>query len=163
MEIQVRPMQAEDLDAIMNIEESVFPAPWQRRGFESELTQNRFSQYYVAHADDKVLGYAGMWIILDESHLTTLAVDSAYQRKGVGAMLLQHLLVTAEKEGVTSMSLEVRPSNKAARSLYAGFGFQTQRIRKKYYPDEDAIIMVNDKIIGIKRRLQAKPHHSTVE
>ncbi|MFY9114790.1 MAG: ribosomal protein S18-alanine N-acetyltransferase [Dethiobacteria bacterium] len=132
----------------MSIEESVFDSPWQRRGFESELLQNRFARYFAACAHEQLLGYAGIWIVLDEAHLTTLAVGRPYQHRGVGSLLMEHLISGAAGEGAVRMSLEVRPSNRSARSLYTRFGFVARRLRKQYYQDEDAIIMVNEQIAG---------------
>lgn len=149
--IEIKTMKEHDLNRVMDIERLVFTAPWQRKGFESELGLNRFARYYVAYARDELLGYAGMWVVLDEAHLTTLAVGAENQRRGIGDYLLRYLLNKAAAEGATRMFLEVRPSNKPARSLYMKHGFYSYGMRKKYYYDEDALIMVNDNLAGTVR------------
>ncbi len=147
MDLEIKHMQKEDLDKVMEIENSVFTAPWDRKGFETELNLNRYSRYYVVYSNDKLLGYAGIWAVLYQAHLTTLAVSSENRRMGIGSLLLRTLIIKAAKEGLTHMTLEVRPSNKVARNFYEKHGFSFHSIREEYYPDkEDAIIMVNANI-----------------
>lgn len=151
LDVRIRPMEISDLDQVMYIEESVFVFPWQKRGFEAEILRNEFAHYFVASVQGKLIGYAGIWIVLDQAHLTTLAVDRACQCRGVGALLMKHLLSRAAFEGTVRMSLEVRPSNRSARTLYHRFGFVALGRRKHYYHDEDAIIMVNEHVIDKAR------------
>ncbi len=143
---KIRPMKKEDLDAVMEIERRAFTKPWVRRGFESEITLNSFARYYVIYRKNELLGYGGIWIVLDECHLTTLAVNNKERQKGIGTLLMYTLIARAVREGVVSMSLEVRPSNTAARRLYAKFGFSIERVRKNYYIDEDAVVMSNNQL-----------------
>ena len=98
-----------------------------------------------------MIGYAGIWIVLDQAHLTTLAVQDL-PVQGVGTLLMKHLLSRAAFEGTVRMSLEVRPSNRSARMLYRRFGFVALGRRKHYYRDEDAIVMVNEHV-GDRARL----------
>ncbi|NMA91808.1 MAG: ribosomal protein S18-alanine N-acetyltransferase [Firmicutes bacterium] len=134
-------MEELDLDRVLSIESSSFAHTWSRQSFESELRINRLAVYRVARLEEKVVGYGGIWLIVDEAHLTTLAVDQAYRGRGIATALLQNLVESARRIGATKMSLEVRPSNRIARHLYEGFGFKIRGVRKRYYPDEDALIM----------------------
>jgi len=134
----IDPMKVQDLDQVLLIENSSFTHPWFRQSFESELRRNRLAIYRVARLDGQVVGYGGIWVILDEAHLTTLAVDQFYRRQGIASALLQEFMESACREGANKMTLEVRPSNLAARHLYERFGFVVKGVRKKYYLDEDA-------------------------
>ncbi len=144
--LHFRPMLSEDLDAVMRIETKVFSTPWHKSGFETELTLNRFARYYVLCESDKVIGYSGIWVASEETHLTTLAIDKNYQRKGLGSLLLKMILAMAYREGIAKISLEVRPSNIEARRLYAAHGFKVLQRWEGYYRDEDALIMVNENL-----------------
>ena len=97
----------------------------------------------MAKTATKVVGYVGMWVILDEGHITNLAVDPAYRRKGIGRALLEHLITEGKKRGVRFLTLEVRSSNLVAQQLYRKLGFYEAGVRPGYYQDnqEDAIIM----------------------
>lgn len=135
-----------DLDEVQAIEEISFNQSWLRQSFRTELERNRLACYLVARRDrdGRVLGFGGIWIILDEAHLTTLAVAQADRGKGIGAALLQALQEKAAAAGAQRMTLEVRPSNLVARRLYGKFGFSVRGIRKKYYLTEDALLMVKE-------------------
>ncbi len=136
----------QDLDTVVKIEESSFPQAWSRQSFQSELERNRLAFYLTARLEDKVIAYGGIWVVMEEAHLTTLAVSQDYRLKGVASVLLQALIDEARKSGATRMTLEVRPSNLGALHLYSKFGFVVQGVRKKYYFDEDALMMVKDKL-----------------
>lgn len=139
-------MTHDDLDQVMEIEHSSFPYPWSRTSFEKELRDNGYACYLVADTgkNGQVLGYAGSWVLFGEAHITTLAVHSDYRRAGVGSTLLTSLMEKAYKLGACQIFLEVRDSNGAARTLYEKLGFQIKGIRKKYYHDEDAVVMIRD-------------------
>lgn len=143
MEINFVPMRREHLKGVLEIENSSFPTPWSEQAFAHEITGNDFAHYIVALADKKIAGYAGMWIILDEGHVTTIAVHPLQRRKAVGRRLLNELVAEAKRRGCTKMTLEVRPSNEAAIDLYQRTGFVSYGVRPGYYTDtgEDAIIM----------------------
>jgi ribosomal-protein-alanine N-acetyltransferase len=136
-------MQASHLDQVLQIERVSFPTPWSRQAFLSELYHNDFAHYYVYLLDGLVVGYAGMWVILDEAHVTNVAVHPQYRGKQVGEKLLHHLLGEAAARGAGRITLEVRPSNQPAQHLYQKLGFKPVGVRKGYYTDthEDAIIM----------------------
>jgi len=146
-------MRLEHLDEVLKIEELSFPSPWSRSSFVYEITQNQFACYIVAVAEEKVAGYGGMWLILDEAHITNVAVRTDYRMKGIGAALMLELIRQASLKGATRMTLEVRPSNTAARRLYASLGFKDIGLRKRYYTDtnEDAIIMWKDNLTAGSR------------
>jgi ribosomal-protein-alanine N-acetyltransferase len=136
------------VDRVASIEAAVFTAPWSKNAFVTEVLDNGFASYYVALAEGQVVGYTGIWSILDEAHITTLAVCPLWQKKGVGKMLLEHLMAQAMAKGATRMTLEVRVSNFNAQDLYKKYGFVTCGVRPNYYSDEDAIIMWRDNLDG---------------
>lgn len=143
MNIIVRKMEVEDLDRIMEIEKNAFTTPWTRESFILEITKNQLARYIVAEIDDVVVGYGGIWLILDEGHITNIAVDMNYRKMGIGNSLVEGLICLCMEVNISSMTLEVRESNIAAQNLYKKYGFIEAGIRPKYYADdnEDAIIM----------------------
>ncbi|MBX6395699.1 MAG: ribosomal protein S18-alanine N-acetyltransferase [Alicyclobacillaceae bacterium] len=136
-------MRTTDLDRIQEIERASFTMPWSRTAFYGELADNHFARYIVAQRDDVVVGYAGMWLILDEAHITNIAVHPDARRQHVGETLLRHMMAYARSQGACRMTLEVRVSNIPAQNLYHKLGFVTRGVRKGYYTDnhEDALIM----------------------
>ena len=134
-------MTKDDLDEVTAIENSCFNQPWTLQSFKTDLQYNRLAYYLVARHDGKIVGYIGAWIVLGEAHITTLAVDHDYRCHGVASCLIQALIDEGARRGVTSLTLEVRPSNKVARSFYKKWGFTVRGRRKRYYTDEDALIM----------------------
>lgn len=146
LEMTVDKMTVKDLDRVMEIEAVSYPTPWSRRAFESELTENAYACYFVARHDGEIIGYVGMWVILDEAHITNIAVHPDHRRCGAGRMLLESMFERARDKGATKMTLEVRASNLAAQNLYRKLGFVARGIRKGYYTDlnEDAIVMWKD-------------------
>jgi len=146
MGYQLGKMNVHHLDGVLAIENNSFPTPWSRSAFVHELVHNDFAYYIVAVDGEKVAGYAGMWRILDEGHITTLAVHPDYRRQKIGAGLLNALIMEGARRGCARMTLEVRPSNHAALELYGKTGFVSHGRRPGYYSDtkEDAIIMWKD-------------------
>ncbi|MDI3279959.1 MAG: ribosomal protein S18-alanine N-acetyltransferase [Bacillota bacterium] len=142
-ELEVRRMNLEDLDQVLTIEERSFPTPWTRQAFASELCENERALYLVAVEKGKVVGYVGMWLVLDEAHVTTLAVHPDRRRVGIGRRLLREAMHWARERGSRRMTLEVRVSNLGAQRLYQEEGFRRVGIRPGYYQDndEDAVIM----------------------
>ncbi|TEB11473.1 ribosomal protein S18-alanine N-acetyltransferase [Pelotomaculum propionicicum] len=143
MTVSFEEMRLEHLSQVEEIEVVSFPTPWSHKAFAYEITQNSFAHYIVAVAGGEVIGYGGMWFILDEAHITNVAVRRDWRMKGVGRALMLEILRRAILMGINSMTLEVRPSNTAARNLYTSLGFIEKGRRKRYYTDtnEDAIIM----------------------
>jgi ribosomal-protein-alanine N-acetyltransferase len=120
-----------------------------RSAFIHEIQFER-SIFKVIKVGGRLVGYGGFWHVLDEAHISNVAIHPDYRRQGLGRMLLTHLLEEAAAKGATAATLEVRRSNVAAQKLYAGFGFKVIAVRKHYYSDEneDALIMCNDNIAG---------------
>lgn len=136
-------MSLVDLEQVVEIEQASFPTPWTRQSFLHELLENERAIYLVYKNVDRVWGYIGMWVILDEGHITTLAVHPAFRQQGVGNSLILKLEDAARGRGVRHLTLEVRKSNTAAQDLYKKLGFVSMGVRRQYYLDnfEDAIIM----------------------
>ena len=133
---------ANDIDRIAELEEICFSDPWTRESVRQEIEDNPLALYIVAELDQKVVGYAGIWWIVDEGHITNVAVDPQYRGKHIGEAIIAVMLDTARKEGIDRFTLEVRVSNEPAKNLYRKFGFAEAGIRPKYYKDnEDALIM----------------------
>ena len=135
-------MVPEDLDEVMAIERHAFPSAWSRASYERELRSSS-CRYFAARCRGDLVGYAGMWVVSDEAHITTLAVHPARRRQGLGARLVRHLMAVARREGASRMSLEVRTSNHAAQALYRKFGFQQKGMLTHYYGDtgENGLVM----------------------
>jgi len=146
----IRPMKEKDIADIMKIEVVSFGTHhWTKESFKSELN-NTTGNYFVIYDEDikKLLGYAGFWLIMDESHVTTVAVHPDYRRKKLGEVLLQHLIQKSMEKKGKWITLEVRVSNVAAQNLYYKYKFSSLGVRKKYYQDndEDALIMWTEDI-----------------
>ncbi len=134
-------MNEHNLASVFEIEQESFKDPWSLQSFRSELELNRMAIYLVARLDGRVVGYIGSWLVLDEGHITTLAVESDYRRCGIGGCLVRTLIKRVIPHGARRMTLEVRPSNRGARKFYSNLGFEVHGRRKSYYSDEDALIM----------------------
>jgi [ribosomal protein S18]-alanine N-acetyltransferase len=167
-------MRLEDLPAVHAIEEASFTAPWPPHAYRSELESNRLAHYLVARAGDAVAAYGGMWLMVDEAHITTFAVDPAWRRQRIGERLLLAFLDVAVDQGAREATLEVRLSNLAARRLYEKYGFRPVGLRPRYYSDdhEDALIMttlpldeaqMRDRIAKRRAELDAAPAPSVPE
>ncbi|WP_053361400.1 ribosomal protein S18-alanine N-acetyltransferase [Bacillus sp. FJAT-27251] len=141
--IAFRQMEIDDIDKIHEIESKSFATPWSREAFYNELTKNRFALYTVIEHGREVAGYCGAWIIVDEAHITNIALLPEFRGMGLGEALMRKVMEIARKMGVRTMTLEVRVSNDRAQSLYRKLGFQDGAIRKRYYTDnmEDALVM----------------------
>jgi len=141
--IKFRLMEVKDIDQVVKIEEKSFTTPWSLEAFQNELTNNQFSTYIVMEEGENIIGYCGTWIVIDEAHVTNIALLPDYRGKGLGELLLRNVMDVLRKLGATSMTLEVRVSNHIAQSLYQKLGFKPGGIRKNYYSDnnEDALVM----------------------
>src|SRR5690606_497516 len=139
-------MTLDDLPDIMSIEQDSFTTPWTEEAFINELTNNMFAQYMVMEYQGKVIGYGGMWIIVDEAHITNIAILTPYRGQGLGKRLMDELKKTARFLGAVRMTLEARPSNAIAQRLYRRYGFEAAGTSPGYYSDnpEDAVIMWED-------------------
>lgn len=140
--LNVRPMAAEDLEQVAALERQCFSTPWSPKAFEEEL-ENELALYFVAAEGALICGYIGFWKIVDEGHITNVAVLEEYRGRGIGGMLLAQAVETARTAGLKLLTLEVRRSNMPAIALYKKVGFVELGFRKRYYraPEEDALIM----------------------
>lgn len=155
-----QPMRTSDLQRVREIEEASFPVPWPRDAYRAEIEDNKVAWYIVARDEQsQAVGFAGMWVIFDEAHITTLAVDPLRRRQGIGERLLLALIDLAIARGARWMTLEVRPSNRAALALYREFGFRDVAVRRRYYSDngEDALVMWSGNLLepGTQARIAA--------
>jgi len=137
------PMQLQHVDAVLNIEEVSFPTPWSRYAFTCELLDNDFARYFCMLQAGEVIGYMGLWAILDEGHITNVAIHPDYRNRRLGELLMREVSLRCKAMGVLRLTLEVRVSNLAAQSLYKRLGFVSAGLRRGYYTDtnEDAMIM----------------------
>lgn len=138
----IRRMTLRDVDGVHAIESATFPRPWKREDFVKEMTQNACARYLVAELKKKIVGFAGAWIVLDEAHITNIAVSEEFRGQGIGRKLTEALMQYAANLGVVYATLEVRRSNERAKKLYQSLGFEYVGLRKKYYEDngEDAFL-----------------------
>lgn len=143
MEIIIREMEEKDLDRIMEVEKGAFATPWSRDSFLLEITKNQLAKYLIAEVNDIVVGYGGIWLILDEGHITNIAVDEKYRGLGIGEKILKELIEVCKEYNIIAMTLEVREDNEPAKSLYKKHEFIEYGIRPNYYADDnqDAIVM----------------------
>jgi ribosomal-protein-alanine N-acetyltransferase len=168
--VVIEPMQLAHLPAVMQIERETFSLPWPESAYRHELTKNDLAHYFVLHPRspspsrasmptwkrlwqlmwrhlaieaDPIWGYGGLWLMYDEAHIGTLAVQIAVRRRGLGELLLIALLGEAQRLDACRATLEVRVSNVAAQGLYTKYGFEVVGQRKAYYSDnrEDALIL----------------------
>ncbi len=155
-------MSLADVDQVMDIEHLSFSAPWSARAYRFEITENQNSVMLVVRpaagreglldrllgrrlaARGPVVGYAGMWLLVDDAHVATIAVHPAWRGRGLGELLMLGLLERGRARGARRATLEVRLSNLGAQALYQKLGFETASRRRHYYADnnEDALIMV---------------------
>ena len=146
--LMIEPMRLDDLEAVHQIELASFSAPWPPNAYRSELETNRLANYLVARLDGQIVAYGGMWLMVDEAHITTFAVHPAWRRQRIGERLLVAFMDLAIGRHAREATLEVRLSNIAARRLYEKYGFRPVGLRPRYYSDdgEDALIMWSDRI-----------------
>ena len=146
-ELIIRNAEERDVKEMAELDLICFADPWSEESFRNEILTNERAFYIAAEIDGKLAGYAGLWAILDEGHITNVAVSPEYRRKGVGKAIVGTLIEVAEENGLNSFTLEVRESNLPAQGLYEQFGFKSAGVRKGYYIDngENAIIMWRSK------------------
>lgn len=145
--IRFREMEEKDLKQVLRIERQSFPTPWSYSLFKHELL-NSFAGTMVVETEpeegeSKIIGYTCFWLIVEETHITNIAVDPEHRRKGIGERMLQKITEDARAGGIKTITLEVRVSNMAAQRMYSKLGFLPGGMRKGYYSDnrEDALIM----------------------
>jgi len=168
----IRPMAVPDLAAVQQIERMSFTTPWPAQAYRQEIETNRLAMYIVALMGDTIVAYGGIWLMVDEAHVTTFAVHPGYRRRRIGERLLLALLDLARDRMAREATLEVRLSNLPARRLYEKYGFRPVGIRPRYYSDnnEDALIMtteplelpaMRERIARLRAELDASPAPST--
>ena len=138
----IRPMTPEDLDQVMEIEKRSYTSGWARATYEKSLASPS-CRYLVEEEENRICGYAGIYLAPEEAELFTIACDPKYRRKGIASRLMDALLHILKDENIRAFFLEVRSSNEPAKSLYKKYGFTQTGIRKQYYrdPEEDALLM----------------------
>jgi ribosomal-protein-alanine N-acetyltransferase len=143
MTMTFRMMDLDDIDQVLEVERQSFTLPWSREAFLNELNFNQYAVYIVIEDNGKIAGYCGSWVVIDESHITNIAILPEYRGQKLGEALLQKMIEISISMGTIRMTLEVRVSNVVAISLYEKLGFQKGGIRKRYYTDnyEDAYVM----------------------
>ena len=179
----VESMQVEQLDQVRRIERASFPTPWPRNAYRREILSNERAHYLVVRTTSEtapepkrrqfplsilpfgrsdardVVAFCGVWVLLDEAHITTIAVDPDYRRLGLGEVLIIQMARIALRARATRMTLEVRMSNEAAQRLYRKYGFSDGGVRPRYYSDdfEDALIMRSEDLAspGFAERMDA--------
>lgn len=139
----VRPMEEKDLETVMKIEHASFPTPWSPHAFYGELRDNDYARYFCLVHENQVIGYMGLWFILEEGHITNVAIAPEFRGQRLGEFLMRTVMREMFEIGMERMTLEVRSSNLSAQRLYERLGFVTAGVRKGYYSDnrEDALIM----------------------
>lgn len=148
----MRPMTVDDVAAVAAIDRQSFPLPWSENSFRSDLTNNPAAHLFVAeqavNGGRRIAGYVGFWLIVDEAHVSTLAVAPALRGRGVGERILREAMRQAARLGAEMMTLEVRVSNDPAQRLYEKLGFRVVGRRPRYYTDnfEDAILMTRERL-----------------
>ena len=151
---RLRRMGPPHLRAVEAIEKASFAVGWPATAFQRELAGNGAARYIVVEGEE-VAGFAGLWLMLDEAHVVSVAVLPERRREGLGRLLVHGLVRVAIEEGMNEATLECRVSNLAARALYRSFGFYEVGARKRYYADngEDAVIMTTEALssLGFKR------------
>jgi ribosomal-protein-alanine N-acetyltransferase len=166
--LTIRPMGIDDLASVQQIEHASFTTPWPPQAYRQEIESNRLAHYLVGELGGDVVAYGGIWLMVDEAHVTTFAVHPAFRRRKIGERLLLAMLDLSAQRHATEATLEVRLSNLAARRLYEKYGFRPVGIRPRYYSDngEDALIMTTepltspamvDRIAGLRVELDAAP------
>ncbi len=138
--ITFRPMVETDIATVLDIERRTYPEPWSEGVFRDELGQSS-RVYLVAEREGQLIGFAGLMLVEDDAHVTTLAVDSAVRQRGVGTRLMLELVAAVLDRGARNLTLEVRATNEGAQRLYNRFGMSAVGVRKHYYRDDDAVIM----------------------
>lgn len=140
--VQIREMQIDDLEGVMEIENDNFSSPWTETGFFSFLIRDD-TLFLVAEEEGEILGYCGVVMVMDEGDITNVSVAKKRQNQGIGKRLVNTLIKKTEEAGVTRLFLEVRAGNGSAIHVYEQMGFKQNGVRKNYYesPVEDALVM----------------------
>ena len=141
--LDIAPMTVDDIPIVLHIESLSFQSAWPANAFANELRDNKLAHYFVGRLDGRIVAYGGIWVILEDSHVTTIAVHPDMRGKRLGEELLVHLLDEAIERGASWITLEVRETNDVAQRLYRKYGFTVVSTRRGYYSDnnESALVM----------------------
>jgi ribosomal-protein-alanine N-acetyltransferase len=141
--LEIARMVADDIPVVLSIETLSFQSSWPSNAFTNELRDNKLAHYFVGRLDGQIVAYGGIWVILEDSHVTTIAVHPDQRGKRLGEEMLVHLLDEAIERGASWITLEVRETNDVAQKLYRKYGFTVVSTRKGYYSDnnESALVM----------------------
>lgn len=143
MTLAIEEMTADNIPDMAELENKCFTDPWTVKGFESDYYNNDTSKFFIALADDKLIGYIGFYSVLDEAYITKVAVAYEFRRQKIASKLMEKVISECKKNKASFLSLEVRVSNQAAISLYEMFGFEKVGERRDFYssPRENAAVM----------------------
>ena len=141
--LEIAPMTVGDIPAVLQIESLSFSSTWPPNAFANELRDNKLAHYFVGRIDGRIVAYGGIWVILEDSHITTIAVHPDQRGQRLGEEMLVHLLDEAIERGASWITLEVRETNDVAQRLYRKYGFTVVSTRRGYYSDnnESALVM----------------------
>ena len=141
--VTIRQMRLDDIEYVSRLERRCYTLPWSSSAYVTEVGNSNAYYTVATLADGTIVGYCGMWVIMDELHMTTIAVDPVVRGLKIGERLLLDLIQEGIRRGAERATLEVRERNTVAHSLYVKYGFEDVAVRKNYYSDngENAIIM----------------------
>ncbi len=141
--LEITAMTPDDVPAVLQIESLSFTSAWPQNAFMNEIRDNKLAHYFVGRLDGRIVAYGGIWVILEDSHVTTIAVHPDQRGRKLGEEMLIHLLDRAIAQNASWITLEVRESNETAQRLYRKYGFTVVSTRRGYYSDnnENALVM----------------------
>ncbi|MBQ9992422.1 MAG: ribosomal protein S18-alanine N-acetyltransferase [Firmicutes bacterium] len=140
--LAIRRLTIEDIDSLCLIENLSFPTPWTRESYQHELAENPLSIFVGCFEGDRLLSFGGFWKILDEAHITNVAVHPDFRGQGIGEFTMRNLMIAAMQEDCRWMTLEVRVSNLTAQGLYKKLGFKVAGERPHYYENDEAAVIM---------------------
>ena len=140
METKIIPLTMDIVDKVYEVELSAFSHPWSKQAFIDEVN-NPLAKYFILITDNEVVGYGGLWHIVDEGHITNIAIKKEFQGKGLSNILLKEIIKYKEENSLVFLTLEVRESNTKARNLYEKYGFKKIGERKKYYENNETAVL----------------------
>ncbi len=141
-----------DLDAVADLEARCFTNPWTRDMLARELAQSDVAYVFILRFPGRdIAAFCSCWIVADELHINTMAVDPAHRRRGLGRRLMSHVMSEAARRGAVRATLEVRASNVPARQLYESLGFRVTAVRRGYYtqPEEDGLVLWREDLANL--------------
>ena len=171
MKAEIRPtlviesMAVGDIPTVSGIETVSFTTTWPANAFANELSENRLAHYFVGRLNGEIVAYGGIWVILEDSHITTIAVHPTFRGRGLGERMLVRLLDEAIARGASWITLEVRESNEVAQRLYRKYGFTNVSTRRAYYSDnnENAVVMWAGNLRGELYRNRLRKLRATLD